>query len=96
MLGEPSSGALLEVLGDSEFVGAFTALATQSLTVDEDIEATRIELAEAFAKLELRRTQSELAALAALPPTSETLNRIRELGERRARLKERASTPDST
>jgi len=92
--GEPSSGALIESLGESEYTAVFTALAAQNLVMEDDLEATRADLAGAFAKLELRRTQVELATLAGLPPTSETLERMRELAERQARLKEAASAPD--
>jgi DNA primase len=93
--GTPSSGALIEALGESEYAGAFVAMATQSLAVDDDLEGARADLSGAFAKLELRRTQDELATLAQLPPTSETLERMRELAERQARLKERPVAPDS-
>jgi len=92
--GEPSSGALIETLGESEYAAVFTALAAQNLAMEDDLEATRADLTGAFAKLELRRTQAELATLAGLPPTSETLDRMRELAERQARLKETASAPD--
>jgi len=92
--GEPSSGALIEALGESEYSAVFTALAAQNLAMEDDLAATRADLAGAFAKLELRRTESELATLAGLPPTSETLDRMRQLAERQARLKEAASTPD--
>ena len=95
MAGEPSSGALMEALADSEHAGVFAALAAQSLTIDADLAGTRTELAEAFTKLELRRTQAELTDLAQQPPTSATLERMRELAERQARLKEGAQTPDS-
>jgi len=91
----PSSGALVEALGESEHVGVFTGLATQNLALEDDLEATRADLSGAFAKLELRRTQAELASLAQLPPTGETLERMRELAERQARLKEGAAAPDS-
>lgn len=91
----PSSGALIEALAESEDAEVFAALLTQNLVLEDDLEATRADLAGAFAKLELRRTQSELATLAQLPPTSETLERMRELAERQARLKERAAAPDS-
>lgn len=92
--GEPSSGALIEALGDSEHADLYLALATQNLAMEDDLEAARADLAGAFAKLELRRIQSELAALAGQPPTAETLERIRELAERQARLKEGSVTPD--
>jgi hypothetical protein len=62
--------------------------------MEDDLEAARADLAGAFSKLELRRTQSELAALAGQPPTAQTLERIRELAERQARLKEGSVTPD--
>jgi DNA primase len=92
--GEPSSGALLEALGQSEYAPVFAAFAAQNLTIEDDVETARLDLAGAFTKLELRRTQAELAALSREPPTSQTLDRIRELAERQARLKEGAATPD--
>lgn len=91
----PSSGALLEALADSEFIDAFRALAARGLTLDDDLDAARADLAGAFVKLELRRTQAELSALVQRPPTDETLERIRELTERQARLKDGAVAPDS-
>jgi hypothetical protein len=93
--GEPSTGALIEALGGSEHVETLMALAAQNLGLDDDLDAARADLAGAFAKLDLRRTQSELAKLAGLPPTTETLERIRELAERQARLKEGSIAPDS-
>ena len=92
---DPSSGSLFEALKESEFAGTFGALATQSLAVDEDVEATRAELSDAFPKLELRRIDKEAAARTLMPSTKENLARIRELNERRARLKEGAQAPDS-
>ncbi len=92
---ELTSGALVEALSGSEFASEFVALASLAVAVDDDVETTRLELADAFTKLELRRTQAELTALASQPPTSDTLERMRELGERQARLKEKPSTPDS-
>lgn len=91
---QPSSGALLETLGDSEFIEVFKALAARDLALEDDVEAARADLAGAFAKLELRRTQAELSALAERPPTPETLERMRELAERQARLKHGAAAPD--
>jgi hypothetical protein len=93
--GEPSAGALLESLGESEHAEVYVAMAAQNLTVEDDIEVARTDLAGAFSKLELRRTQTELSALAKEPPTSATLERMRELAERQARLKEGVPAPDS-
>ncbi|HTT10538.1 MAG TPA: DNA primase [Burkholderiaceae bacterium] len=93
--GTPSSGALVEALAGSESAGTFAALATQSLALDDDLEGARADLSGAFAKLDLRRTQHELASLAQMPPTSERLERMRELAERQARLKEKPVAPDS-
>jgi DNA primase len=92
---ELTSGALVEALGESEHAAAFVALTAQNMAIDDDIETTRLELADAFTKLELQRTQAELAELAQMPPTGDTLERMRELGERRARLKDKPATPDS-
>ena len=92
---ELTSGALVEALGGSEHAAVFVALAAQNMAIEDDIETTRVELADAFTKLELQRTQAELASLAELPPTGDTLERMRELGERRARLKDKPPTPDS-
>jgi DNA primase len=89
-----STGALLEALADSEFIEPFRALAARELLLDDDVEAARSDLAGAFAKLELRRTQAELSALAMRPPTPETLDRMRELAERQARLKHGAAAQD--
>jgi DNA primase len=92
---ELTSGALVESLGESEHADAFVALAAQNMAIDDDLETTRRVLADAFTKLELQSTQAELAELARLPPTGDTLERMRELGERRARLKDKPATPDS-
>jgi DNA primase len=91
----PSSGALLEALAESEYADVFVAMAAQNLMLDDDLEAGRVDLAGAFAKLELERTQAELAALASQTPTGEVLDRMRELAERQSRLKEGAVAPDS-
>jgi DNA primase len=92
---EVTSGGLIEMLGASEHASVFSALAAENMTLEDDIEAARADLAGAFAKLDLRRTQSELAALVREPPTSGTLERIRELSERQARLKDATQAPDS-
>jgi hypothetical protein len=91
----PSSGALLEALAESEYAAVFVAMAAQNLMLDDDLEAGRADLIGAFAKLELERTQAELAALASQTPTGEVLDRMRELAERQSRLKEGAVAPDS-
>lgn len=90
-----SSGALIEALADNEQADIYRAIAAQSLVLDDDIEVARAHLSGAFKNLDLRRTEAELSTLAQRPPTVETLERIRELGERRARLKERSPTQDS-
>ncbi len=83
----PSSGLLQELLAESEFADVYRQAATVSLLADADLEATRLELAGAFAKLELRRVNGELEALAAQPqPDAARLEKIRRLAERRARL----------
>ncbi|HUL66429.1 MAG TPA: DNA primase [Burkholderiaceae bacterium] len=93
--GDPTSGALIEALGESEHAAVFRELVTQNLALEDDLEATRADLSGAFAKLELRRTQDELATLVQGTPTNETLERIRELSERQARLKDGMAAPDS-
>ena len=83
----PSSGVVQELLAESEFADEYRKAATRALLADAGLEATRLELSGAFAKLELRRVNSELEALAAQPqPDAEALGRIRQLSERRARL----------
>ncbi|MCS6945389.1 MAG: DNA primase [Sutterellaceae bacterium] len=89
-----SSAALLETLTDSEHAAAFQMLAAQELLEDDDLASARAEVAGAFAKLELRRTQAELEALVRAAPTPAVLARIRELTEQQARLKEKIATSD--
>jgi DNA primase len=80
-------GALQELLGDSDFASLYREAATRELTAEADAEAARLELAGAFAKLELRRLNSELEALAGGQPLdAEALAKFRQLSERRARL----------
>jgi len=93
--GDATTGALIEALGESEHAGVFKELVTQNLALEDDLEATRADLSGAFAKLELRRTQDELAILVQGTPTGETLERIRELSERQARLKDGMAAPDA-
>ena len=82
-----SCGALQELLADSDFAPQYREAATRELVAEADADAARLELAGAFAKLELRRLNGELEALAGMqPPDAEALARIRELSERRARL----------
>jgi DNA primase len=82
-----TSGTVQELLATSDFAEQYRQAATQALLVEADVEATRMELTGAFAKLELRRLNSELEALAGQQqPDPEALTRIRTLSERRARL----------
>jgi len=82
-----TSGALQELLADSDFAEQYRQAAARELLVEADTDAARLELAGAFAKLELRRLNSELQTLAAQQPLdSAALAKIRELSERRARL----------
>ena len=82
-----TSGALQEMLSQSEFAKDYQAAATRELLAEAEIGVAREELASAFAKLELRRINDELRALAsrALPGT-EVLSQIRALSKRRAQL----------
>jgi len=80
-------GALQELLAESDFAEHYRDTATKTLLAEADVEASRIELAGAFAKLELRRLNAELESLAGQQqPDTEALARIRALAERRARL----------
>ncbi len=80
-------GALQELLAESDFAERYRDMAAKTLLAEADIEASRIELAAAFAKLELRRLNIELESLAGQQqPDPEALARIRALAERRARL----------
>ena len=80
-------GALQELLADSDFAGEYRAAATRELMAEADTDTARLELAGAFAKLELRRLNRELETLAGRPSVdAEALARIRELSDRRARL----------
>ncbi|HSW33605.1 MAG TPA: hypothetical protein VLH36_08320, partial [Steroidobacteraceae bacterium] len=82
-----TSGALQELLADSDFAEQYRQAAARELLVEADADAARLELAGAFAKLELRRLNSELQTLAAQQPLDPAaLAKIRELSERRARL----------
>jgi DNA primase len=82
-----SSGALLELLADSEFAQTYRGLAALDLSVSEDAAAARADLAAGFATLELRRVELELTALVQGTLNDETKLRIRELSERRISLK---------
>jgi DNA primase len=88
LAGSTSQGALLEALADSEFAEAYRAIARRDLLLEGDASAAREDLREGFAKLELQRVEEELAALVREPLTPESKERIRELSERRVRLKE--------
>jgi DNA primase len=80
-------GSLQELLAESDFAQQYREAATRELMVEADADAARLELAGAFAKLELRRLNGELQTLAGKQPLDEeALARIRELSERRARL----------
>jgi DNA primase len=82
-----TSGALQELLADSDFADAYREAAARELKTGAELEVARLELADAFAKLELRRVNSELEALAGRQhPDAEVLSQIRALSERRARL----------
>ena len=80
-------GSLQELLAESDFAEQYREAATRELSADVDIDVARLELAGAFAKLELRRLNSELEALTGQQqPDADALGKIRALSERRARL----------
>jgi DNA primase len=82
-----TSGALQELLADSDFADAYRAAAARELKTGAELEVARLELGDAFAKLELRRVNSQLETLAGRQqPDAEVLAQIRALSERRARL----------
>jgi DNA primase len=82
-----TSGALQELLADSDFAVAYRQAAIRVLQAEADLDTTRSELAGAFAKLELRRLNRELQTLAdQRQPAPEALARMRALSERRAWL----------
>lgn len=82
-----TSGTLQELLADSDYAADYQAAAARELRAGADAQTARAELAGAFAKLELRRVNAELEALAAgSRPDAEVLARIRALSELRARL----------
>ncbi|UCG96506.1 MAG: DNA primase [Burkholderiales bacterium] len=85
-------GSLQELLAESDFAAQYREAATRELLAETDADAARLELAGAFAKLELRRLNGELEALAGRQPLdAAALARFRELSERRARLMAGAS-----
>jgi DNA primase len=88
-----TSGALQELLSESEFAAEYRAAATKELAMEADGGTARQELTAAFAKLELRRLNSELEALISRgQPDVEALARIRLLSDQRARLMAGATT----
>ncbi len=88
LVGSTSQGALLEALADSEFADTYRAISRRDLLLEGDASAAREDLRAGFATLELRRVEDELALLVREPLTAESRERIRELSERRVRLKE--------
>jgi DNA primase len=85
-----STGALLEALADSEFASAYRQIAARDLVIADDPTTARTDLAAAFTTLELRRIETELARLVQSDLTEEVKSRIRELSERRIRIKDTA------
>ena len=80
-------GSLQEMLADSDFAERYRQAATRELLAETDADIARLELAGAFAKLELRRLNNELQALAGRQPLdADSLAKMRDLSERRARL----------
>lgn len=88
LVGSTSPGALVEALADSEFAEAYRRIAGRDLLLEGDASGAREDLRAGFAALELRRVENELAELVREPLTPESKERIRELSERRVRLKE--------
>lgn len=88
LAGSTSQGALLEALADSEYAETYRAISRRDLLLEGDASAAREDLRAGFATLELRRVEDELAALVREPLTPESKERIRELSERRVRLKD--------
>ncbi len=88
LAGSTSQGALLEALADSEYADTYRAISRRDLLLGGDASAAREDLRAGFAALELRRVEDELAALVRAPLTPESKERIRELSERRVRLKD--------
>jgi hypothetical protein len=88
-------GSLQELLAESDFAEQYREAATRELMAEADLDTARLELAGAFAKLELRRVNGELEALAGRQPLdADVLARIRELSDRRARLMAGAGAED--
>jgi DNA primase len=82
-----TSGALQELLAESDHAAEYRAAATRELQAEADVEGARQEMVGAFTKLELRRLNGQLQQLATeVHPSAEALARIRALSERRARL----------
>jgi DNA primase len=80
-------GSLQELLADSDFAEHYRQVATRELLAETDADIARLELAGAFAKLELRRLNNELQVLAGRQPLdADSLAKMRDLSERRARL----------
>ncbi|MFZ5538340.1 MAG: DNA primase [Pseudomonadota bacterium] len=88
LVGSTSPGALIEALADSEFADTYREISGRDLLLEGDASAAREDLRAGFATLELRRVENELAELVREPLTPESKERIRELSERRVRLKE--------
>jgi DNA primase len=89
-----SSGALVEALADSEFAEVYRELAARDMAMADDPAAAREDLVEGFTKLELRRLEAELGRLMKMELSEEVKSRIRELSERRIRLKQPRSDLD--
>lgn len=83
-----SSGALLEVLADSEHARIYREVAAREIALATDLAAARVDLAAGFAALELRRVEAELAQLVQTPLTDAVKQRIRELSDRRLHLRD--------
>jgi hypothetical protein len=82
-----TSGALQELLADSDSAAQYREAAARELLAEAEPATAREELAGALAKLELRRLNREIELLAAQPrPDAETMARISQLSARRARL----------
>lgn len=88
LAGSTNQGALLEALTDSEYAETYRAISRRDLLLETDVSAARQDLRAGFAALELRRVEDELSALVRQPLTPESKQRIRELSDRRVRLKD--------
>jgi DNA primase len=94
-----SSGALLELLADSEHAEAYRALANGDGLLDQDAAAAREDLGGAFYKLRLRTLEALKKDLARADPTPDNLRLYQEADREYAALRadgERSQPPADT